>query len=297
MTESDDSDGERSQSRGDRASRFDDIAAEFTDKFGTQASESSESRPRDEPPDDGDPPADPASDPDSGTDDWEWVGNDGDEDTAKQNSPEVPESGVPERRVDEAPGPLDLVGGGRLRRKAAFREAHAADVQARPGRDGADGAGVMGRRVLPGNQFGRAAADVDHEAGAREVVEGCARRGEAPGRLRRARQQLDLEPERVPHRVEHRRPVCGVAEGTRARGDDPVSPLLAGGLHVGPEGVEEAVLRGRTDPPLGVDAFAQPHEPLDGVEAPEGGAVGLDDEQLGRVGTDIDRGEAHGRGE
>ena len=97
MTESDDSDGERSQSRGDRASRFDDIAAEFTDKFGTQASESSESRPRDEPPDDGDPPADPASDPDSGTDDWEWVGNDGNEDAAEQNSPEAPESDVPER--------------------------------------------------------------------------------------------------------------------------------------------------------------------------------------------------------
>ena len=97
MTESDDSDGERSQSRGDRASRFDDIAAEFTDQFGTRASESAKSRPRDEPPDDGDPPADRASDSDSGTGDWEWVGDDGDEDAAEQNSLEAPVSNVPER--------------------------------------------------------------------------------------------------------------------------------------------------------------------------------------------------------
>ena len=97
MTESNDSDGERFRSRGDRASRFDDIAAEFTDKFGTQASENSEPRPRDEPPDDGDPHTDRAIDPDPGIGDWEWIGDNGDEDAAEQNSPEAPESDVADR--------------------------------------------------------------------------------------------------------------------------------------------------------------------------------------------------------
>jgi hypothetical protein len=59
------------------------------------------------------------------------------------------------------------------------------------------------------------------------------------------------------------------------------------------EGVEKAALSSVSDATPCIDPLAQAHEPLGRMQAPQPRAVALGHKELGRVGAEVDGGEAH----
>jgi hypothetical protein len=190
---------------------------------------------------------------------------------------------------------LDRFGRGGLGVEAALGQAHAAHVQARPIDDGGGIVRSVGRWILARNEFGGAPAHVHYEAGSRKGIERRAGRGEAPRGLVAPRQDLDGQAQLALHAIEHRLPVGGVAEGARADSENLLRPMCVSGSFVLAERREQPVLRGIANLSAGVDALAQPYEPLSSVKPTERIPGRLDHQELRRVGADVDRRDGHGR--
>jgi hypothetical protein len=157
-----------------------------------------------------------------------------------------------------------------------------------------DGLGQLRLLVDPAGDLQRAAADVEHDQATCAPTEPAADSQEGDPGLIGAGQHLQVDAGLVTHPVEDLRTIARLSQRRRGEGEQIAATEFARGSARRSDGVDQRVRPAPGQPAGAVDVLGQPQHGLlrvrrTGVTA----AVGVHDEQVDSVGSDVEHSESH----